>query len=120
YDLEQFFDDLKLASEELSEHDAGKICFSSAQTRSPAHLASSFIMVNIVMNQMYEGLRSVLYLLLKNPQGHDKLLDYLAQVINKNGARARINVNPFKCASSAWLMILRKPSRGFRVHINLL
>ena len=58
------------------------------------------------MHQLYEGLHNVLYHLLKNSNTREKVLEYLAEVIDKNAARARININPLKCASSGMFVIL--------------
>uniref|UniRef100_A0A0D6R1N6 RING-type E3 ubiquitin transferase n=1 Tax=Araucaria cunninghamii TaxID=56994 RepID=A0A0D6R1N6_ARACU len=88
------------------EQDVGKQCFSNAETRRPADIASSFTSIKTVMHQMYEGLHYVLYALLKNSNTREKVLEYLGEVIKKNAARAQINVNPLKCASSGMFVSL--------------
>lgn len=44
------------------------------------------------MNNLYDGLTEVLRCLLKNTQTRESVLEYLAEVINKNGSRAHIQV----------------------------
>ncbi|KAH9298077.1 hypothetical protein KI387_029759, partial [Taxus chinensis] len=88
------------------EQDVGQQWFSNADTRRPAELSSSFTTIKTVMNQIYEGLHHVLYALLKNSNTREKVLEFLAEVIAKNAARAQMNVNPFKCASSGMFVSL--------------
>ncbi|XP_057872482.2 probable ubiquitin conjugation factor E4 [Cryptomeria japonica] len=109
------------------EQDVGQQCFSNADTRRPADLSSSFTTIKTVMNQIYEGLHFVLYALLKNSNTREKVLEYLAEVIKKNAARAQINVNPFKCASSgmfvslsAVMLKLCEPFLGDSTKMNLI
>jgi ubiquitin conjugation factor E4 B len=44
------------------------------------------------MNNLYDGLAEVLLTLLKNPDTRENVLEYLAEVINKNSSRAHIQV----------------------------
>eukprot|EP00252_Welwitschia_mirabilis_P016787 TRINITY_DN3721_c0_g1_i1.p1 TRINITY_DN3721_c0_g1~~TRINITY_DN3721_c0_g1_i1.p1 ORF type:complete len:1020 (+),score=199.58 TRINITY_DN3721_c0_g1_i1:182-3241(+) len=109
------------------EHDVGYQCFSEAESRRPADLLSSFTTVKTVMHQLYEGLHSVIYALLKNTSTREKVLEYLAEVINKNAGRAHINVNPLKCASpgmfvnlGAVMLKLCEPFLGDPKKMNLI
>ncbi|KAJ7971035.1 Ubiquitin conjugation factor like [Quillaja saponaria] len=83
-----------------SQPDVGQLCFSDASTRRPADLLSSFTTIKTVMNNLYDGLAEVLLLLLKNTDIREYVLEYLAEVINKNSSRAHIQVDPISCASS--------------------
>ncbi|CAL2250120.1 unnamed protein product [Prunus armeniaca] len=73
-----------------SQPDVGQQCFSEASTRRPADLLSSFTTIKTVMNNLYDGLAEVLLLLLKNADTRENVLEYLAEVINKNSSRAHI------------------------------
>ena len=88
------------------EYDVGHQCFSQADSRRQADLQSAFTTTKTVMHQLYEGLHTVLYHLLKNSNTREKALEYLAQVIDKNAARAQMNINPLKCASSGMFVNL--------------
>jgi ubiquitin conjugation factor E4 B len=44
------------------------------------------------MNNLQDGLRDILLVLLKNLDTRDKVLEYLAEVINKNVGRSRMQV----------------------------
>lgn len=44
------------------------------------------------MNNLYDGLAEVLLSLLKNTETRQHVLEYLAEVINKNSSRAHIQV----------------------------
>lgn len=70
-------------------------CFAEASTRRPADLLSSFSTIKNVMNNLYDGLAEVLMCLLKNTNTRENVLQYLAEVINKNKSRAHIQVNAF-------------------------
>lgn len=88
------------------EYDVGHQCFSQADSRRRADLQSTFTTIRTVMHQLYEGLHNVLYHLLKNLNTREKVLEYLGEVIDKNAGRARININPLKCASSGMFVNL--------------
>lgn len=45
------------------------------------------------MNNLYGGLAEILRSLLKSTETRDNVLEYLAEVINKNSSRAQIQVN---------------------------
>jgi len=70
-------------------------CFSDASTRRPADLISSFSTIKTVMNNLYDGLAEVLLILLKSTDTRERVLEYLAEVININASRAHIQVNFF-------------------------
>nr|GMC73565.1 probable ubiquitin conjugation factor E4 [Ipomoea batatas]GME16881.1 probable ubiquitin conjugation factor E4 [Ipomoea batatas] len=89
-----------------SQPDVGQQCFSDASTRRPADLLSSFTTIKTVMNNLYDGLTEVLKCLLKNTNTRENVLEYLAQVINKNASRAHIQVDPLSCASSGMFVNL--------------
>ncbi|CAN1248441.1 Probable ubiquitin conjugation factor E4 [Linum perenne] len=89
-----------------SEPDVGQHCFSEASTRRPADLLSSFATIKTVMNNLYEGLSNVLLTLLKNADNREQVLQYLAEVINRNASRAHIQVDPMLCASSGMFINL--------------
>ncbi|CAN6574695.1 unnamed protein product [Malus baccata var. baccata] len=89
-----------------SQPDVGQQCFSEASTRRPADLLSSFATIKTVMNNLYDGLTEVLLLLLKNADTRENVLEYLAEVINKNSSRAQIQVDPLSCASSGMFVNL--------------
>ncbi|KAK7365046.1 hypothetical protein VNO80_13820 [Phaseolus coccineus] len=80
--------------------DVGQQCFSDASTRRPADLLSSFSTIKTVMNNLYDGLAEVLLILLKSTDTRERVLEYLAEVININASRAHIQVDPITCASS--------------------
>ena len=67
-------------------------CFSDASTRRPADLLSSFTTIKTLMNNLYDGLGKVLLALLKNSDTRESVLQYLAEVINRNLSRAHIQV----------------------------
>lgn len=89
-----------------SQPDVGQQCFSEASTRRPADLLSSFTTIKTVMNNLYEGLKQVLHSLLRNADTRESVLEYLAEVINKNMSRAHIQVDPISCASSGMFVNL--------------
>ncbi|CAI0388322.1 unnamed protein product [Linum tenue] len=89
-----------------SEPDVGQHCFSEASTRRPADLLSSFTTIKTVMNNLYEGLSEVLLTLLKHADIREHVLQYLAEVINRNASRAHIQVDPISCASSGMFVSL--------------
>ncbi|AQL06134.1 putative ubiquitin conjugation factor E4 [Zea mays] len=83
-----------------SKPDVGQQCFSEASSRRPADLLSSFTTIKSVMNGLYDGLKDILLTLLKNLDTREKVLEYIAEVINKNASRSGMQVDPLKCASS--------------------
>ncbi|KAL1291560.1 hypothetical protein HN51_060091 [Arachis hypogaea] len=89
-----------------SQPDVGQQCFSDASTRRPADLLSSFSTIKTVMNNLYDGLYEVLFILLKSKDTRDSVLEYLAEVININASRAHIQVDPITCASSGMFVNL--------------
>ncbi|PIM99956.1 Ubiquitin fusion degradation protein-2 [Handroanthus impetiginosus] len=89
-----------------SEPDIGQQCFSDASTRRPADLLSSFTTIKTVMNNLYDGLAEVLMCLLKNTNTRENVLEYLAEVINRNASRGHLQVDPLSCASSGMFVNL--------------
>ncbi|XWS44355.1 hypothetical protein CRYUN_Cryun15aG0038100 [Craigia yunnanensis] len=89
-----------------SQPDVGQQCFSDASTRRAADLLSSFSTIKAVMNNLYDGLAEVLLCLLKNSETRESVLEYLAEVVNKNASRAHIQVDPMSCASSGMFVNL--------------
>ncbi|XP_062106567.1 probable ubiquitin conjugation factor E4 isoform X2 [Humulus lupulus] len=89
-----------------SQPDVGQLCFSEASTRRPADLLSSFTTIKAHMNTLYDGLTDVLLLLLKNQDTRRHVLEFFAEVINKNSSRAHIQVDPMSCASSGMFVNL--------------
>lgn len=89
-----------------SQPDVGQQCFSDASTRRAADLLSSFTTIKTLMNTLYDGLAEVLLCLLRNFETRDSVLEYLAEVINKNASRAHIQVDPISCASSGMFVNL--------------
>ncbi|KAK6913309.1 Ubiquitin conjugation factor E4, core [Dillenia turbinata] len=89
-----------------SQPDVGQQCFSDASNRRPADLLSSFTTIKTIMNNLYDGLGEVLLTLLKNTDTRENVLEYLAEVINKNSSRAHIQVDPISCASSGMFVNL--------------
>lgn len=89
-----------------SQPDVGQQCFAEASTRRPADLLSSFSTIRTVMNNLYDGLSEVLMCLLKNTNTRENVLQYLAEVINKNKSRSHIQVDPISCASSGMFVNL--------------
>ncbi|XP_062211598.1 probable ubiquitin conjugation factor E4 [Phragmites australis] len=89
-----------------SKPDVGQQCFSEASSRRPADLLSSFATIKSVMNGLYDGLKDVLLILLKNLDTREKVLEYIAEVINKNASRSGMQVDPLKCASSGMFVNL--------------
>ncbi|XP_022868548.1 probable ubiquitin conjugation factor E4 [Olea europaea var. sylvestris] len=89
-----------------SEPDVGQQCFSEASTRRAADLLSSFTTIKTVMNSLYDGLAEVLMCLLKNTNTRENVLEYLAEVINRNSSRAHLQVDPLSSASSGMFVNL--------------
>ncbi|GJN12753.1 hypothetical protein PR202_ga31060 [Eleusine coracana subsp. coracana] len=89
-----------------SKPDVGQQCFSEASSRRPADLLSSFTTLKSVMNGLYDGLKDVFLILLKNLDTREKVLQYIAELINKNAARSGMQVDPLKCASSGMFVNL--------------
>ncbi|KAK8586823.1 hypothetical protein V6N13_085843 [Hibiscus sabdariffa] len=89
-----------------SQPDVGQQCFSDASTRRAADLLSSFTTIKTLMNTLYTDLADVLLCLLRNPETRDSVLEYLAEVINKNASRAHLQVDPISCASSGMFVNL--------------
>lgn len=54
------------------------------------------------MNSLYDGLAEVLLILLKSTDTREKVLEYLAEVININASRAHIQVNFFLICMEAY------------------
>ncbi|KAK3146922.1 hypothetical protein QOZ80_3BG0275040 [Eleusine coracana subsp. coracana] len=88
-----------------SKPDVGQQC-SEASSRRPADLLSSFTTIKSVMNGLYDGLKDVFLILLKNLDTREKVLEYIAELINKNAARSGMQVDPLKCASSGMFVNL--------------
>lgn len=86
--------------------DVGQQCFSEASTRRPADLLSSFTTIKTVMNNVYDGLHEILLCLLRNAETREKVLEFLAAMINRNSARAQLQVDPWTCASSGTFVSL--------------
>ncbi|CAN1143891.1 Probable ubiquitin conjugation factor E4 [Linum perenne] len=89
-----------------SEPDVGLQCFSAASTCKPADLLSSFTTIKTAMNNLHEGLSDVLLTLVVNADTRERVLQYLAEVININASRAHIQVDPMSCSSSGMLVNL--------------
>ncbi|KAM6573677.1 hypothetical protein CsatA_017757 [Cannabis sativa] len=89
-----------------SQPDVGQLCFAEASTRRPADLLSSFSTIKAHMNTLYDGLTDVLMLLLKNQDTRRHVLEFFAEVINKNSSRAHIQVDAMSCASSGMFVNL--------------
>lgn len=70
-------------------------CFSDSATLRPADLLSSFTTIKTVMNNLYDGLAEILRSLLKNTSTRENVLQYIAEVINKNASRAHIQVTSY-------------------------
>ncbi|CAH8328041.1 unnamed protein product [Eruca vesicaria subsp. sativa] len=83
-----------------SQPDVGQQCFSGASERRPADLLSSFSTIKNFMNILYSGLHDVLMILLKSTDTRERVLQFLAEVINANASRGHIQVDPVSCASS--------------------
>ncbi|KAL3525885.1 hypothetical protein ACH5RR_014257 [Cinchona calisaya] len=89
-----------------SQPDVGQQCFSESFTHRPADLLSSFTTIKTVLNYLYDGLAEVLRCLLMNTSTCENVLEYLAEVINKNASRAHVQVDPLCCASSGMFVNL--------------
>ncbi|KAL7606432.1 hypothetical protein Lser_V15G20284 [Lactuca serriola] len=89
-----------------SQPDVGEQCFMDTSTRRPADLLSSFATIKSVMNNLYDGLAEILRSLLKNTNTRENVLQYIAEVINKNASRAHIQVDPMSSASSGMFVNL--------------
>ncbi|KAF5748953.1 ubiquitin conjugation factor E4 [Tripterygium wilfordii] len=89
-----------------SQPDVGQQCFSESSTRRPADLLSAFTTIKTVMKNLHDGLAEVMLTLLKNTDTRENVLEYLAEVINKNSSRAHIQVDPISCASSGMFVNL--------------
>ncbi|GKU97323.1 hypothetical protein SLEP1_g10485 [Rubroshorea leprosula] len=86
--------------------DVGLQCFAEGSRQRPADLLSSFTTIKTVMNNLYDGLGKVLMSLLKNSETRENVLEYVAEVINKNLSRAHLQVDPLSCASSGMFINL--------------
>ncbi|KAL6551585.1 E3 ubiquitin-protein ligase pub1 [Orobanche gracilis] len=89
-----------------TEPDVGQQCFSEASTRRAADLLSSFTTIRTVLNNLYDGLAEVLRCLLKNTDTRENVLEYLAEVINRNSSRGQLQVDPLSSASSGMFVNL--------------
>ncbi|KAJ8775019.1 hypothetical protein K2173_020023 [Erythroxylum novogranatense] len=89
-----------------SEPDVGQQCFSEASTRRPADLLSSFTTIKTLMNSLCDELGKILLTLLRASDTREHVLQYLAEVINRNSSRAQIQVDPMSCASSGMFVNL--------------
>ncbi|KAK4801358.1 hypothetical protein SAY86_021845 [Trapa natans] len=89
-----------------SQPDVGQQCFSEASTRRPGDLLSSFTTIKTVVNNLYDSLSQVLLTLLKNTETRENVLEYLAEVLNKNSSRAHMEVDYMSCASSGMFVNL--------------
>ncbi|XP_004304262.1 PREDICTED: probable ubiquitin conjugation factor E4 [Fragaria vesca subsp. vesca] len=87
-----------------SQPDVGQQCF--PENSSDSGLRSSYSTIKTMMNNLYAGLHELLHTLLKNPETRESVLEYLAEVINKNSSRAHIQVDPLSCASSGMFVTL--------------
>ncbi|KAM5581292.1 putative ubiquitin conjugation factor E4 [Rosa sericea] len=87
-----------------SQPDVGQQCFS--ENSKDSDLRSSYTTIKTLMNNLYDGLAEVLRTLLKNLDTRESVLEYLAEVINKNSSRAHIQVDPLSCASSGMFVNL--------------
>lgn len=56
-------------------------------------LNSSYATIKTVMHQLYDGLHEVLMKLLRNSETKEAVLQYLADVIQKNGNCSQLQVN---------------------------
>ncbi|MQL85685.1 hypothetical protein Taro_018198 [Colocasia esculenta] len=89
-----------------SEPDVGHQCFPDPSNRRPADMLSSFTTIRTVMNILYDGLEEVLRTLLKNVDTREAVLEFLAEMINKNISRSRMRVDPLSSASSGTFVTL--------------
>ncbi|GAB2287734.1 E3 ubiquitin-protein ligase pub1 [Dionaea muscipula] len=89
-----------------SQPDVGQECFSDASNLRASDLLSSFTTIKTVMNDLYDGLSEILLSLLKKPETRENVLEYLAEVINRNSSRAHTQVDPLSCASSGMFVNL--------------
>ncbi|CAI9099664.1 OLC1v1036520C1 [Oldenlandia corymbosa var. corymbosa] len=90
-----------------SQPDVGQQCFSdSSQCRPGANVLSSSTTIRTVMNSLNDGLAEVMRSLLKNANTRENVLQFLAVVINKNTARAHMQVDPSSCASTGMFVNL--------------
>ncbi|CAK9231327.1 unnamed protein product [Sphagnum troendelagicum] len=88
------------------EPNVGQQCFSEASTRRTSDLTSSYALIRTVMQQLYDGLYDVILKLLKTAEAREKVLQYLADVIQKNANRVQIQANPFTTASNGMFVSL--------------
>ncbi|XP_042379831.1 probable ubiquitin conjugation factor E4 isoform X2 [Zingiber officinale] len=85
--------------------DVGQQCFSEASNHRLAY-SSSFTTIKKVMNILYDDLVVVFHKLLNNQDTQERVLEYLAEVIKKNSARSRMQVDPLSSASSGMFVNL--------------
>ncbi|KAG0558710.1 hypothetical protein KC19_10G048000 [Ceratodon purpureus] len=81
-------------------------CFSDSSSRRAGDLNSSYATIKTVMHQLYDGLHEVLMKLLRNSETKEAVLQYLADVIQKNGNRSQLQSNPLAVASSGMFVSL--------------
>ncbi|CAA6662959.1 unnamed protein product [Spirodela intermedia] len=89
-----------------SEPDVRQQCFPDPSRQRSADMLSSFTTIRTVTNILYDGLAEVLLALLKNVDTREAVLEYLAEMINKNIARSRMRVDPLSSASSGTFVTL--------------
>uniref|UniRef100_A0A7I4B4Z0 RING-type E3 ubiquitin transferase n=1 Tax=Physcomitrium patens TaxID=3218 RepID=A0A7I4B4Z0_PHYPA len=86
------------------EPNARQQCFSDVSSR--RDLASSYTTIKTVLHQLYDGMHEVLLKLLRTSETRESVLQYLADVIQKNVNRSQLQSNPFAVASSGMFVSL--------------
>jgi hypothetical protein len=68
----------------------------------PSDLTSSYALIRTVMHQLYDGLHDVILELLKMAEAWEKVLQCLADVIQKNANQVQIQVFPYSDFCQVW------------------
>ncbi|XP_078436752.1 U-box domain-containing protein [Wolffia australiana] len=89
-----------------AEPDVRQQCFPHPSSQRPADTLSSFTTIRTVSNILYDGLAEILLSLLKNVDTREAVLEFLAEMINKNASRSRMRVDPLSSASSGTFVAL--------------
>jgi ubiquitin conjugation factor E4 B len=67
-------------------------CFADVQSRRQADVLSSFTTLKNVLHQLYEGLHQVVQTLLRQADTREAVLEFLADLIQKNAKREALQV----------------------------
>jgi hypothetical protein len=67
-------------------------CFAEVSGRRAADLMSSYATIKTVLHQLYDGLHEIVLKLLRTADTRESMLQYLAEVVQKNASRSQLQV----------------------------